>query len=121
MDSKEQLYKRMFLFAVFFSLMLFPYYSQADYQTNLFFSGYIQSGTVELDAGSWSAPTVYDWNSDGKKDLLIGQSSTVNGSTTGKINFFENIGTDSNPLFTTSSYIQSCSESCTNITVPIYG
>jgi len=46
----------------------------------------------DIDVGSRASPTVVDWNRDGKKDLLVGE-------TYGNVFFFENIGTDSNPQF----------------------
>jgi len=46
----------------------------------------------DIDVGSRASPTVVDWNRDGKKDLLVGE-------TYGDVFFFENIGTDSNPQF----------------------
>jgi len=80
----------------------------ADYQTNLLPGVYIQNNGVDLDVGSWSAPTVYDWNSDGKKDLLIGQNTGGKGY----ISYYENIGTNAAPLYNGSTYIQSCSLAC---------
>jgi hypothetical protein len=52
----------------------------------------LMSGSATLDVGSRSSPTVVDWNGDGKKDLLSGNSS-------GQIYYFENTGTDSDPVF----------------------
>lgn len=52
-----------------------------------------------IDAGSFSAPFVFDVNKDGLKDVLIGQYDTF-------IKYYENIGTLSDPdlIFKTSKY-----------------
>jgi len=47
----------------------------------------------ELVLNSYTQPLVYDWNGDGKKDLLVADS-------TGTINLFLNEGKDSEPIFT---------------------
>jgi len=52
----------------------------------------IQAAGSTLDVGSTSSPVVADWTHDGKKDLLVGES-------TGRIYFYENIGTNSDPAF----------------------
>ena len=45
-------------------------------------------------------PCVSDWNSDGKKDLIVGQF--VNGA----ISLYLNEGTDTKPVFGDSSFLQ---------------
>lgn len=52
---------------------------------------YCQGDTLRVDL--FSAPAVYDWNGDNKKDLIVGQF--INGH----IIYFENVGTDSIPVF----------------------
>ncbi|MFA5848686.1 MAG: VCBS repeat-containing protein [Bacteroidales bacterium] len=51
----------------------------------------------------WAAPAVYDWNGDGKKDLLIGEfGSGLENKERVVGNFvrvYQNIGTDSDPKF----------------------
>ena len=47
-------------------------------------------------------PRVVDWDSDGLKDLVVGQAD-------GTIKFFRNINTDNEPVFDNGSYIQSIS------------
>lgn len=47
-----------------------------------------------------SNPDVVDWNEDGKKDIVIGEQ-------TGYVRLYLNQGTNSNPVFTTYSNIQS--------------
>jgi len=51
----------------------------------------------------WAAPAVYDWNGDGKKDLLIGEfGSGLENKERAVGNFvrvYQNIGTDNDPKF----------------------
>jgi hypothetical protein len=110
MDSNQIANKGMVFVFIIFSLLLIPHYTQADYQTTLSFSGYIQSGAGALDAGTWSAPIVYDWNSDGLKDLLVGNKGASN---TAYVNFYQNIGTDASPLFNGYTNIMTCNTPCT--------
>lgn len=52
----------------------------------------LKVGGVVFDVGSRAAPRVFDWNEDGKKDLLVGEY-------TGYIYLLENVGTNDSPLF----------------------
>ena len=54
---------------------------------------------------SFSIPEVVDWNNDGKKDLLVGNSS-------GYVMLLLNTGTDASPSFSAATYI-------TNGSVPL--
>ena len=54
---------------------------------------YIQSGSGPLTVKYFTAPSVIDWNNDGKKDLLIGQFNN------GNVWLFLNQGTDAQPAF----------------------
>jgi len=49
-----------------------------------------------IDIGNNSAPQIIDVNRDGKNDLLIGERSGV-------LNYFENTGTASNPVFSVNT------------------
>lgn len=51
----------------------------------------IQDGGADLDVGSRSLPVAVDWSEDGAKDLLVGASMGVR--------YYENLGTDSSPVF----------------------
>jgi hypothetical protein len=62
---------------------------------------YIKNGSSDLQVSYYSAPTVVDWNNDGKKDLVVGQF------TSGNVVLFLNVGTDDNPVFNGSTLIQS--------------
>lgn len=57
---------------------------------------YVQAFGVDLHVNNTIAqgasPCVYDWNADGMKDLLVGDSD-------GKIHIYLNIGTDATPRF----------------------
>ncbi len=61
---------------------------------------YIQSGSRPLAVNYYTAPSVIDWNNDGKKDLLIGQFSN------GNIWLFLNQGTDAQPVFGTGQKLR---------------
>jgi len=54
---------------------------------------FLFDGSDTLDVGSYSAPFAYDWNGDGKKDLLVGQFHY------GLIRFYSNVGTNDDPVF----------------------
>ncbi|RJR16108.1 MAG: hypothetical protein C4581_10650 [Nitrospiraceae bacterium] len=105
--------KNIFFIVMLFLLMIFNTNAKADYATGLVFNGYVQDSFGDIDVGSWSAPTVYDWNADGKKDLIVGQRVSINGITSGRVSYFENIGTNDSPVFGSSSYLQACSNTCT--------
>jgi len=53
----------------------------------------LQVGGRDFDAGSRSAPRVYDWNKDGKKDLFVGEYE-------GHIYYLQNNGSRKSPSFT---------------------
>lgn len=118
MESSRSTYKGMVFVFIFFSLMIIPHYARADYQTNLYFSGYVQDQAAggDLSAGAWSAPTVYDWDNDGAKDLLVGMKS----SGVGYVKYYRNIGTDDDPSFNGYIDIQACDNTCL-LNVPATG
>jgi hypothetical protein len=60
----------------------------------------IYNGATPLNVDYHSAPFVVDWDSDGKKDLLVGQEVY------GYIRLFLNRGTDINPVFNGSVRIK---------------
>lgn len=59
----------------------------------------LKANGVPIDVGYNSDPDIVDWNEDGKKDLIVGQE------TSGYIRLYLNQGTNSNPVFTTFSYV----------------
>ena len=66
-----------------------------DFHTGAF----LFDGSDTLDVIFYSAPVAYDWNGDGKKDLLVGQFYY------GLISFYPNIGTDTQPRFDGFEYL----------------
>ena len=66
---------------------------------------YIQDGSLDLDAGYYSVPLAYDWNADGRNDLLVGLSTSATTGGKGKIKFFENHVAESVFLFYSSTTI----------------
>ena len=60
----------------------------------------VQADGVNIDVGVISDPFMTDWDEDGVTDLLVGQFSP------GKVSFFKNTGTNQNPVFTFSYYLQ---------------
>jgi len=72
---------------------------------------YIYEGAAIIDVGWYGSPFAYDWDGDGKKDLLVGQF------TQGKIRFFGNTGEHNNPVFDNYFFLQA---SGVDITLP-YG
>ena len=71
----------------------------------------IQANGSPIDVGTYSIPNVCDWDSDGKKDLLVGQFLD------GKVRFYRNQGTDEEPVFTNFTYLEAHGEI---ISVPYY-
>ncbi len=53
----------------------------------------MEDSGVVIDVDYYAAPMMYDWNRDGKKDMVVGQF------TSGKIRFYPNVGDDSAPVF----------------------
>jgi len=62
-------------------------------------SGYIKANNIAIKL-LLSTPWVGDWNGDGKKDLMFGLFSG------GKVSLYQNSGTNSAPVFTTSSFLK---------------
>lgn len=62
--------------------------------------GYIQSGGGPLTIAPYTAPSVIDWNNDGRKDLLIGQFDY------GYVWLFLNQGADGQPSFVSGQQLR---------------
>jgi hypothetical protein len=58
-----------------------------------------ESGPLRVEKLALAHPAVYDWNHDGKKDLIIGEFEEK-----AKIRIFLNIGTDAKPKFSGKSF-----------------
>jgi hypothetical protein len=109
--SKKSLWTT--LFCVLLASLIFQVSYYADYQTTLSPGIYIKDRASDLSSPYWSVPFVYDWNGDGKKDLLVGHNHhDQNRVNHGYVSFYKNIGTDAMPSFAGSTYIQSCSLTC---------
>lgn len=59
----------------------------------------VQANSSDIDVGSYSVPSFFDWNNDGRKDLIIGESS-------GKVRVFLNNGTTVVPAFNNYFFAQ---------------
>ncbi len=53
-----------------------------------------ESGPLKIEAYGYAHPAVYDWNKDGKKDLIVGEFEAK-----AKFRVYLNIGSDSKPKF----------------------
>jgi hypothetical protein len=115
--KKQGLILRAFLFIVFSLPIIISTTAHAAYSTNLAYMGYIQDGSGDIDVGNYSVPVVYDWNSDGAKDLLVGQNNANHGYVT----YFENQGTNASPSFGSGHWIQSCTTACSPLDVAAGG
>lgn len=60
----------------------------------------VQADGSDIDVGVIAEPCMVDWDGDGLTDLLVGQFSP------GKVRFFKNIGSNQNPQFTFTGYLQ---------------
>ncbi len=60
----------------------------------------INDAGVPIDVGYYGAPTMYDWNHDGAKDLILGQYDF------GKIRLYLNVGPDTAPEFNGYTFFQ---------------
>jgi len=59
---------------------------------------YLQVNGAKFDCGLYSVPHVVDWNCDGKKDVLVGESD-------GRIWLLINTGTNAAPVFAGSAFV----------------
>ena len=53
----------------------------------------VESGGQPIDVGAYGSPLMFDWDRDGRKDVLMGTFVP------GNIKFYRNVGTDSAPVF----------------------
>ena len=60
---------------------------------------YVQVNGSNYDTGNYSSPYIIDWDEDGKKDVLIGCEN-------GTVALLINTGTNANPSFSSSSWVQ---------------
>jgi len=69
----------------------------------------LEDGGVTIDVGYYGAPMMFDWDEDGKKDMVLGQFGA------GNIRFYPNVGDDSAPVFNGFEFLQAGG---VNITLP---
>lgn len=100
------------LFFTFSVLLYFHVEYYEDYQTTLLPGTFIRDGSSDLTAKRWSVPIVYDWDGDGKKDLLVGHNHAGKTGNHGYISFYRNTGTDRSPAFSGFTLIQTCGPEC---------
>jgi hypothetical protein len=60
----------------------------------------VQAGGADIDVGTYSVPSYVDWDNDGLGDLVIGGGN-------GKVRIYVNVGTESNPQFSSYFFAQS--------------
>jgi hypothetical protein len=64
----------------------------------------LRANNVIIDAGTYTGPTVVDWNNDGKKDLLVASKTDAY---EGKVFLYLNVGTDASPSFSGYTILES--------------
>jgi hypothetical protein len=69
--------------------------------------GHLMVGGSQIDVSQLAIPVVNDWDEDGRKDLIVGNDVA-------DIKLYINVGTNDNPVFSTTQYIQ-CTPSITQI------
>jgi hypothetical protein len=60
---------------------------------------YLEQIDPYLKSGALSRPVAFDWNGDGKLDIIAGNSA-------GYLQYFENVGTKSEPAFVDRGYLE---------------
>ena len=80
----------------------------SDAQAPTFETGeFLYDGGTVINVGLFGSPFIYEWNGDGKKDLIMGQFDQ------GNIRFYENIGEHNDPVFFGFSFLQANSATIT--------
>jgi len=96
---------RIFISVVFlavFSLTIFALPASA--QLDLGAEELVQANSSNIDVPGYSVPSFVFWDGDGLKDLIVGEGS---GSYTAKVRVYLNVGSASEPEFTSYFYAQS--------------
>lgn len=65
----------------------------------------VNAGGSSLVSGYNSSPAVTDWNGDGLNDLLIACLEDIGDEKFGTIRFYQNSGTNAEPVFDDFSYL----------------
>jgi hypothetical protein len=99
--------KRLHLYLILVSVCAFVCGNLCAYEPIFKVGVQIRADGAVLDVGTFCVPNVYDWNNDGKKDLLVGVGvGAAPYYDSGKIRLYLNSGTDASPVFTNFSWIQ---------------
>ena len=88
--------KKLLAFILFSGLLVSAYGQTPEFETGQF----LYDGALAIDVGYFASPFMYDWNGDGKKDLITGQF------TNGNIRYYENWGEHYDPVFSGFSFLQ---------------
>lgn len=72
---------------------------------------YLEQMDPYVKSGALSRPVAFDWNGDGKLDLLTGNSA-------GYLQYFENVGTKEAPAFTDRGYLQAAGRTIRHMAGP---
>lgn len=86
--------------AVFFMFSAFRLPANTDFGIEEL----VQAGNVDLLVPGYSVPSYVDWNSDGLRDLVVGEGS---GLATARVRIYLNCGCDMIPQFSNFFYAQS--------------
>jgi hypothetical protein len=87
----------------------------APYLLNLGSEELVEAGGLDIRVPGYSVPSLVDWNSDGRPDLVIGEGSYAY---PGKVRVYLNVGSASAPQFADYFYAQSNSS---DLVVPSSG
>lgn len=119
--ARLSLYLRFLIFAVIIFISFNIHY-YADYQTTLRDGVYIGFAGGDIKTGMWSVPVAADWDQDKKKDLLVGsRQKNLDGTLSGQVTFFRNVGSDKEPQFSNAILISACNNSCAPLGIAASG
>lgn len=65
---------------------------------------FVESGGQPIDVGAYGSPLMFDWDRDGRKDVLMGTFVP------GNVKFYRNVGTDSVPVFDGFEFLEASGE-----------
>jgi hypothetical protein len=64
---------------------------------------HVKAGGIDVQVTGYSIPTLADWNSDGRPDLIVGEKFDAS---SGKVRVYLNTGTAAAPVYSTFFYVQ---------------
>jgi len=86
---------------VFFTIMVSTSFALAAFMPKFTSSGKIKCNGSNINDVSFATMCVTDWDSDGKKDLIVGEFGPNQ-----KVRFYKNSGTNPAPAFTAYTYLK---------------